>query len=257
MYDVTNLVDEKIFNQLVVMLPTPRQKGVGRKRCTQEALLSGILQVLVNGVAWQKIAECGASGSSCWRYFRELQRRGEFKLIFEALKDGRVNIIEAAIDTTSISSFRFKHLAGWDGRHKKYATKLSLFTDKDGLPTDVLFGPGNQHDLTFTPEHVKNVSGERVLVLNCDKIYTSLDFRREMRSKGTYVNMETRRGDYTRKRGPKCGFDAEKYQVRFLVERLIGWLKGFRRLRLRREYRPAMFKGLVFLALIIILLRND
>ena len=68
--------------------------------------------------------------------------------------------------------------------------------------------------------------------------------------------MQIRRGNYTHKRGPKFGFDEEKYKVRFKMERLFGWLKSFRGVRIRRNYKIAMFKGLVYLALIVILLRN-
>ena len=68
--------------------------------------------------------------------------------------------------------------------------------------------------------------------------------------------MEIREGDYIRKRGPKFKFDETKYQVRFQIERLNAWLKNFWRIRIRREYHPAMFKAFVYLALIIILMRN-
>jgi transposase len=65
-----------------------------------------------------------------------------------------------------------------------------------------------------------------------------------------------KRGDYTRKRGPKFRFSEEKYKVRFKVERTFAWMESFRQLRLRRDYLPAMFKASVYLALIVILLRN-
>ncbi len=77
-----------------------------------------------------------------------------------------------------------------------------------------------------------------------------------MRNKYTYINMQMRRGDYTRKKGPKFQFDGEKYKVRFKVERTHGWMENFRQLKLRRDYLPAMFKASAYLALIIILLRN-
>ena len=89
-----------------------------------------------------------------------------------------------------------------------------------------------------------------------DKVYASLELRREMRKRGCHVNMKMRRGDYTRKRGPKFKLDEEKYQVRFLVEKCFAWLENFRRVRIRREHRLAMFKAFVFLGLIIVLLRN-
>ena len=146
MYDITKLISQKQFDWLVSVLPTPRQKKEGRRRCMKESLLNGILQVLVNDVAWSKIAECGCSPVSCWRYFREIQRRGELKLIYEALAYAKTDIIEGAIDTTTATSFRFKQMTGWDGKHKKIGTKISLFTDKYGLPADVDFGKGNRHD---------------------------------------------------------------------------------------------------------------
>lgn len=256
MYDVTKLIPQKQFNDLLVLLPTPQQKLEGRRRCGKESLLNGILQVLVNDVAWRKIAECGASPVSCWRYCKEIQRRGELKLIYEVLAGEETNIIEAAIDTTTTTSFRFKRMTGWDGKHKKIGTKISLFTDKSGLPADVDFGKGNKHDGTFVPGHIKKTTGRRTNILNLDKGYTSAALRREMRNKGTKINMEMKRGDYRRKRGPKFSFDKEKYKVRFLVERTNAWLKSFRHIRTRRDYLPAMFKAFVYLALIIILIRQ-
>lgn len=256
MYDITKLVPLWVFEKLLTALPTPRQKRRGRKRVTKRALLNGILQVLVNGVGWGKIAACGCGYASCWRYFQELQRRGKLKLVYQALAQDKTNVIEGAIDTTTATSFRFRRMTGWDGKHKKIGTKISIFADKDGLPADVDFGKGSKHDGRFLPKHITNTAGRRKRILNLDKIYTDLSFRREMRNKGTKVNMETRRRDYTRKRGPKFGFDKEKYQVRFQIERLNGWLKNFWRIRIRREYHPAMFKAFVYLALIIILIRS-
>jgi transposase len=255
-YDTTKLLPKKQFDELLNLLPTPRQKKRGRPRVPKEALLNGILQVLVNGTAWSKIADCGCSYSSCYRYFRELQRRGELKLIFEVLARAKTDIIECAADTDSTTSFRFRRGTGYDGRHKKQATKISLFSDKDGLPVDVKFGKGNTHDKTFLYLHLEEVVGRRIEELNLDKIYVSLELRREMRQRGGHVNMKTREGDYIRKRGPKFKFDEEKYKVRFLLEKCFAWLENFWRIRLRREYNLAMFKAFVYLALIIILIRN-
>lgn len=257
MYEITKLLPRETFDDLIKILPRPKQKRYGRKRCDFEAILNGVLQVLVNGVAWNKIASCGCSYGTCYRYFCELQRRGKLKLIVETLMRRKTDVIETAIDTSSASSFRFRRMTGWDGKHKKIATKISLLTDKKGLPVDVSFGKGSTHDLTFVPEHISSETKKRKIeVLNLDKGYTSLDLRRKLRTKGTYVNMKVRNGDYIRKRGPKFRFHEDKYKVRFLVEKVFGWLKNFKRIRVRREYKPAMFKAFVYLGLILILLRN-
>ena len=256
MYDITKLLPQEQFDGLLELLPTPRYKGTGRPRCKKEALLNGILQVLINDVPWKKIADCGCSPSSCHRHFKELQRRGKLQLIFEVLVKQKTDTIECAADTDSTTSFRFKHGSGWDGKHKKISTKISLLSDQEGLPVDVEVGSGKIHDKNYLYLHLENVAGRRIKQLNLDKIYTSAELRRQLRRKGTHVNMEMRKGDYIRKRGPKFRFYEDKYKIRFKVERLFAWLENFRRLRLRREYRVAMFKALVYLALIIILIRN-
>lgn len=256
MYDITKLVSEIVFRKLVTMLPTQKQHKRGRKKIRKEALLSGILQVLVNGVVWRKIADCGCSYVSCWRYFHEIQRRGKLKLIFQVLSNEKTDVTESAIDTTTVTSFRFKRMVGWDGKHRKNGTKISLFTDKKGLPADVLVDKGSHHDGSFVEKHIKNTSGRRRKIINMDMIYSNLTLRRSMRRQGTKINVQTRPGYYTRKIGPKFKFDEEKYKIRFLVERTNAWLKSFWRIRIRREYNPAMFKAFVYLALIIILLRS-
>jgi transposase len=144
------------LGETIIASTNPNQKKEGRRRCKKEALLNGILQVAVNGTAWQKIADCGCSGSSCYRYFQELQRRGKLKLIFNELARSKTDIEEGALDTTTASSFRFKMMTGWDAHHKKTGTKISLFTDKKESPADVGFGKADVHDGNFVDDHIKN-----------------------------------------------------------------------------------------------------
>lgn len=255
MYDVTKLVPILVFKGLLEVLPTPRQHREGRPRVTKEALLCGILQFLVNGTAWNKIADCGCSYVSCYRYFKELQRRGELKLIFGKLAGEKTNVSEGAIDTTTVTSFNFERMVGWDGHHRKLGTKISLFSDINGLPADAIFGRGDKPDPEFLDKHWKNTSRRRRKIINLDKLYVSIERRREWTRRGTKINMQMKANDYTRKRGRKFSFDKLKYQTRFLIERLNSWLKNFRSVRTRRTYHPAMFKALVYLALIIVLVR--
>lgn len=256
MYDYTKLVSQQVWEELRKRLLTPRQKRFGRKRCSKGALLNGMLQVLINGVAWRKIADCGCSYVSCFRYFQELQRRGKLKLIFMTLTKAKTNLTEGMIDTTTVNSFEFCHLTGWDGFNKKVGTKVSLFTDKNGLPADVAFGKASKEDKDFVPDHIEHTRGKRKRLLTLDMKYMSLVLRRQLREKKIRVNMNWRDQDFRRKRGPKFRFDEEKYKIRFLLERTNGWLKNFRAVRMRRTYHAAMFKALVYLAIIIVLIRN-
>lgn len=255
MYDITKLLPQKQFDSLVSFLPTPKQKKEGRRRCSKWALVNGILQVLVNGVTWGKIAECGCSYISCYRYFKELQRRGKLKHIYKALSHSNADLVEGSIDTTTIPSFEFSYGVGWNGHKHIAGTKLSLFADKNGRPADVLFGKASKDDRSFLSDHIRNTFGKVKKVLNLNMMYMGLQVRRTMRRHGIKVNMKIREQDYRRKRGPKFRFDKENYNLRFLVERLNGWLKNFKRIRIRQEYHVASFKAFVYLALIIILIR--
>lgn len=253
---INKLIKPLVLAELLRLLPTPKQKRLGRRRCSKDSLLWGILQVLKLGIPWSAINDSGCSYVSCYRYFKELQRRGKLQLVYETLAQEKTDITEAASDTTTSTSFRFRSLTGWDGKHRKVGTKISLLTDIKGLPADVSFGKGSKHDLHFISTHQENTQGTRIKTLNLDKGYTSVDLRRNSRNGGTFINMEMRRRDYTAKRGPKFSFDREKYKVRFLVERTNAWLKSFWRVRIRRDYKVSMFKAFVYLALIIILIRN-
>jgi len=82
------------------------------------------------------------------------------------------------------------------------------------------------------------------------------EFRRKMKKKGIKINMQMREKDYLRKKGQKFRFEASKYKVRFLIERLNAWLKNFWRIRIRRDRYPVIFKAFVYLELIIVLIRS-
>ncbi|MEN8253181.1 MAG: transposase, partial [Patescibacteria group bacterium] len=201
MYDITRLIPQTQFDRLMELLPDPKSKKRGRKRCDKASLLSGILQVMVLGIPWYQIFDCGCSFMSCYRYFKELQRRGLFKKYFLKLSKVKTNVIECASDTNTIKSYRFKSEVGWDGKHKVNGTKISLLTDINGLPADVIIESAKIHDGVFCDQHLQNTRGRRKRILNLDKLYTSADRRRKCRQSGIKVNMETKKGDYTRKRG--------------------------------------------------------
>ena len=89
-----------------------------------------------------------------------------------------------------------------------------------------------------------------------DKGYTSINLRRDLAAKKIKVNMETRKNDYLHKKGPKFKLNQAVYKLRFHIEKTFGWLKSFRRVRTRKDHSSAIFKAFVYLAAIIVLVRN-
>ena len=256
MYDINKLVSPQVLEKLLNLLPTFKPKKTGRKRCDKKALILGIIYVLKRDVPWYDCINFGASASSCFRYFKEIQRRGNFKKIFKLLTLQKTDTKISSIDSTSVTSFRFNYCTGFSGKHKKCATKISVLASQNGLPIDIIFGQGNIPDLNFVSVHMENTRGRAKKILNLDKGYTSLQKRRELREMGIRINMEMRRGDYIRKIGPKFKLNQEIYHTRFTIERLFGWLKSFKRCRLRQEFTMSSFKAFVYLSFIIILIRG-
>lgn len=72
MYNINKLISPQVFEELLELLPTPKQRPKGRKRCDKRALVSGIIYVLKRSVPWYDCPNFGASASSCFRYFREI-----------------------------------------------------------------------------------------------------------------------------------------------------------------------------------------
>ena len=59
MYDITKLIPKEQFDELLKILPTPKEKNTGRPRVSKEAILKGILQVLTIDIPWNKIYPWG------------------------------------------------------------------------------------------------------------------------------------------------------------------------------------------------------
>jgi len=159
MYDINKLISPQVLEPLLNLLPTPKQNKVGRRGCDKLALVLRIIYVLKRSVPWYDCLNFGASSSSCYRYFKEIQRRGVHKKIFKLLAKEKTDIKICSIDSSYITSFRFNSGTGFDGKHKKCATKVSALADSKGLPADIVFGTGNTHDLKFVPSHIKNTNG--------------------------------------------------------------------------------------------------
>ena len=159
MYDITKLVSQSVFDFLLNNLPSPKQLNIGRKRIDKPALLNGILQVLVNGVAWNKIAECGCSYSSCFRYFKKIQRRGLLNLVFDSLLKDVTDIGECAIDSTTVTSFRFKSFRSIrQFFHTAHHSHGNLFSKGD--PSRYSGCGQLQGAATFFPSGKTSVSGK-------------------------------------------------------------------------------------------------
>src|SRR5918994_5354029 len=93
--------------------------------------------------------------------------------------------------------------------------------------------------------------------LLADKGYDSLRFRQFVSDHGFLPLIPTRRCIPTEQAtGELYTENAALQRKRYVVERTLGWLKSFRRLRYRVDRTAASFQAFVYLAVLVICLRR-
>ena len=122
--------------------------------------------------------------------------------------------------------------------------------DRNGIPLAVRLSPANTHDVTqLLPliEAIPTIVGprgkpgrprKRPAKLHADKAYDASDLRRALRTRGITPRIARRGIDSSERLG----------RHRWVVERSLAWLLGFRRLGIRYERRADLLQGFLYLA---------
>ena len=128
--------------------------------------------------------------------------------------------------------------------------------DRNGIPLAVRLSAANAHDSTqllprvdaippiIGPRGKPGRPRKRPSKLHADKAYDSSDLRRALRSRGITPRIARRGIDASERLG----------RHRWVVERTLAWLLGFRRLGVRYERRADLLQGLLHLACVLLCL---
>jgi transposase len=129
--------------------------------------------------------------------------------------------------------------------------------DRNGIPLAVRLSAANTHDsaqLLPLVDAIPSIIGprgkpgrprKRPAKLHADKAYDASPLRRALRSRGITPRLARRGIESSERLG----------RHRWVVERTLSWLLGFRRLGVRYERRADLLKGLLHLACALICLR--
>ena len=140
----------------------------------------------------------------------------------------------------------------------KLGSKYHLLTDRRGIPLAVGLSAANTHDLVLLEpmvDAVPPVKGRcgrpgrprrRPAKLRCDKGYGYPRCRRALRRRGITPRIARRGVESSQRLG----------RHRYVVERSLAWLVGYRRLQMRYERRADILLGLVQLACALICLNS-
>lgn len=142
-----------------------------------------------------------------------------------------------------------------------FGSKIHLVCDGKGNPMSVRVTAGQVHDSTQFEGTLDEVNivrpkgrpRKRPDAIAADKAYSAQRIRvwlRNLNIKGVIPERSDQKKRRASKPGRPLSFDKELYRCRNVVERLIGWLKEYRRLATRYEKLAVNFMEMLKLAFI-------
>lgn len=148
------------------------------------------------------------------------------------------------------------HLTGPNPTDRgKAGSKIHLICDRNGLPISVGISAANMHDSQGLEPLVRGIPPirsrrgprrRRPAKLHADKAYDYAHLRRWLRGRGITPRIARRGIDSSERPG----------RHRWVVERTISWLSGFRRLHRRYERRADHFLAFTGIAAALICYRR-
>ncbi|MEU4654964.1 IS5 family transposase [Streptomyces sp. NPDC023723] len=251
------IVPDELWDRLEPLLPQrPRRFGYpGRKPLPDREVLSGIRYVLHTGIQGEHLPqELGfGSGMTCWRRLRDWNEAGVWQRLHEVLlaelnAAARLDWSRCVVDSSHVRALKGGSNTGPSPVDRgRPGSKHHVITDGHGTPLAVLLTGGNRNDVTqLMPllDAVPPVRGRvghprrRFDSLFADRGYDHDSYRDQVRARGI-VPAIARRGTL---HGTGLGI------YRWVVERTIAWLHGYRRLRIRWERRADIHEAFLKLA---------
>jgi transposase len=242
----------------------PKPTG-GRPRVPDRAALGGIIFVLRTGTPWRFLPRelgCG-SGWTCWRRLRDWQAAGVWERLHATFlnwlgDEGAIDWSRASIDSISVRAKRGGAETGPNPVDRgKRGSKYHLVVDRAGIPLSVGLSAANIHDsqlLEPLVDSIPPIVGPRgrpgrprfrPAKLHADKAYDSKEKRRALRARGIAPRIARRGVESSERLG----------RHRWIVERSLAWLLGFRRLGVRYERHGEILSAFLRLACALICLR--
>jgi transposase len=259
------LLTDALWERIEPLLPPPKPRRFrfpGRKPLTHRQALTGILFVLKTGINWNDLPGelgCG-SGSRCRRRLQEWHEAGVWArlhalLLAELRGANKIDWSRAAVDSASVRALGGGEETGPNPTDRgKKGSKHHAVVDRHSIPLAATVTAANAPDVTEVLEvvdAVPDVRGKpgrprrRPKELYGDRAYDSQAHREALRGRGIKPKLARRNTEH----GSGLGV------VRWVVERFLGWLHGFRKLRLRTDWSLQTHDALLKLGCSLICLR--
>ncbi|KAB1977784.1 IS5 family transposase [Streptomyces triticiradicis] len=249
------IVPEGLWEIARPLLPPARVRpqGGGVADIDDQAVFAAIIYVLVSGYAWRALPPCfGASKSTVHRRFLIWSRAGVWGRLHQKVLEllagqGLVDLSRAVLDSAHVRAKKGGELAGPSPVDRgKPGSKMHVLSDANGLPLRVGLSAANTHDSLglkpmvahFHIGHESHSDHSKPQRLHADKAYDVPDLRRWLHSQQIGVRIARKGVDSSERLGRR----------RWVIERTISWLTGYRRLSPRYERHPRNYLAFLGLA---------
>ncbi|WP_108913031.1 IS5 family transposase [Deinococcus ficus] len=262
---VDQLTPELLWAHVQSLLPLePSNQRGGRPRIPARQVLAGIVFVLRHGLPWRSLPQqLGfGSGLTCRRTMVEWTEAGLWEKVHHLLLEHlqREDLLDWSRASADSASIR-RQKGGLTGPNPtdrgKKGTKIHLVVDASGIPLGLTLSGANVHDSKELEECIRAIH----LVYDArlgyaqrtpDKLHADKgdDFPRcrlMLRCRGIEPRIARRGVDSSVRLG----------QHRWKVERTFAWLISFRRLAVRYERQPELYRSFCLLACALIVVRRS
>jgi transposase len=249
---------EPIWEQLAALLPEREINhplGCHRSRIPDRVVFEKLVQVLVFGCAYEKIADEGCSATTLRRRRDEWILAGVVDALREMALEAYDRMIglefsEVAVDCCITKAFCGGEKAGRSPVDRgKAGTKRSVTVDGGGIPLGALTVPANHHDSPLLVPTLEAVRTPGLLpegtIVHLDRGYDSEATRLRLSERGLIAEIS--------ERGKPAPLSATK---RWVVERTHSWQNAHKKLVWCTERRERVVDFWVAFSEVVIIVRR-
>jgi transposase len=259
------LLDDALWERIQPLLPPPKPRRFrfpGRQRLDDRKVLTGILFVLKTGIPWEDLPcemGCGC-GMTCLNRLKDWHRAGVWRRLHQRLLSelrgaDKLDWSRATADASFARALGGGEETGPNPTDRgKPGSKHHVLTEAQGIPLAAKVTRANTNEVTVLlplVDAVPPVGGKpgaprrRPEELYADRAYASEPKREELRARGIEPFIPDQQAEH----GSGLGV------YRWVAERTLSWLHGFRRLRIRTDWRNEIQEAFVALACCVICFR--
>lgn len=235
------------------ILPKNTTRGRKPKQSNSE-YLNDIFYVLKTGCAWNDL-KSKVTGDAVRKKFTLWSGFNIFHISWHIVLD-IYSTFNQDLENLYIDASHIKNILGREeigsNHYDRFrnATKLSIITDKNGVPVSITLCKSNTHDIKMMDKLLENIKVDLDNTANlvADKGYISDKKSKEIYKKYAIKLITPFRKNKKNKKDTPHSETNKQLKMRYIVEHSFGWLKSYKRIRNRYDHKINIFESFIIFA---------